>query len=31
LAEVSALKMVLLPTLGSPTIPQFKGILWLFP
>jgi hypothetical protein len=27
LAEVSALKMVLLPTFGRPTIPQFRGIL----
>jgi hypothetical protein len=26
LAAVRALKMVLLPTLGRPTIPQFKGI-----
>jgi hypothetical protein len=25
LAEVRALKMVLLPTLGKPTIPQFSG------
>jgi hypothetical protein len=25
LADVRALKMVLLPTLGKPTIPQFRG------
>jgi hypothetical protein len=26
LAEVRALKMVLLPTFGRPTIPQLRGI-----
>ena len=31
MAEVRALKMVLLPTLGRPTIPQFRGIVWVGP